>query len=189
MPHPNSPISDWVARWTHLLPHGGTALDLACGKGRHSHWLAQRGLCVTAVDLDPTALAEAAAREPAIRTVQADLENQPWPLKGQTFDAVVVTNYLWRPLWPDILASLSPGGVLLYETFAHGNATVGRPSRPDFLLQPGELLHLCSALRVVAFENGFLPHPERFVQRVCAVAENPTLESSTPKRYFLGSAG
>jgi SAM-dependent methyltransferase len=189
MPHHNSPVSDWVRRWTPLLPPGGSALDLACGHGRHSLWLAQQGLRVTAVDRDQNALAELSAGQPSIQTLQADLEGQPWPLPGQTFDAVVVTNYLWRPLWPHIVGSLAPGGVLIYETFAHGNASVGRPSRPEFLLQPGELLRLCSGLRVVAFEDGFLPEPERFVQRICAVAQSAPLESGTPTRYSLSSAG
>ncbi len=189
MPHQNAPVSDWVRRWTPLLPHGGSVLDLACGHGRHSIWLAQQGLRVTAVDRDLTALTELSARQPSIRTLQADIEGQPWPLPGQTFDAVVVTNYLWRPLWPHILGSLGSNGVLIYETFAHGNASVGRPARPDFLLQPGELLRLCSGLRVVAFEDGFMPDPERFVQRICAVAMSEPLESSTPTRYCLSSAG
>jgi SAM-dependent methyltransferase len=144
---------------------------------------------VTAVDRDETSLVPLKAQNPAIQTLQADLESQPWPLAGETFDAVVVTNYLWRPLWPHILGSLVPGGVLLYETFAHGNASVGRPSRPDFLLQQGELLRVCSGLRVVAFEDGFLPHPERFVQRICALAISPTDKSGPPKRCLLNSAG
>jgi hypothetical protein len=103
----------------------------------------------------------------------ADIENGPWPLltdgTPRQFGAVVVTNYLWRPMFPLLLQSLAPGGVLLYETFTAGNETVGKPSRADFLLQPGELLHLCQGLRVVAFEDGFLDPPARFVQRVAAV--------------------
>jgi SAM-dependent methyltransferase len=189
MPHQSTPVSDWIARWTPLLRPNGRALDLACGSGRHSIWLANQGMGVTAVDRDELSLAGLKAQNPAIHTAQADLEAQPWPLAGQTFDTVLVTNYLWRPLWPHILASLAPGGVLLYETFAHGNASVGRPSRPDFLLQPGELLRLCTGLHVVAFEDGFLPHPERFVQRICALAPSLPGESGPPKRYFLNSAG
>ena len=84
----------------------------------------------------------------------ADLENGPWPLAGERFDAVVVTNYLWRPLMPSLLASLADGGVLIYETFALGNEAFGRPSNPDFLLRPGELLRCCRGLHVVAYEDG-----------------------------------
>ena len=99
----------------------------------------------------------------------ADIENGPWPFAGETFDAVVVTHYLWRPRLPDIVAAVAPGGVLLYETFAAGNETVGKPSRPDFLLKPGELLAACDGLQVVAYENGWLDAPPRFVQRIAAV--------------------
>ena len=114
--------------------------------------------------------------------IEADIENGPWPLAGRQFDAIVVTNYLWRPLWPDLLAALAPGGVYIHETFAHGNATVGKPSRSDFLLQPGELLRACAGLQVVAYEDGFLPDPDRFVQRIAAV--RPRAEE-LPVRYGL----
>ncbi len=158
--------SDWVQRWTHLVPAGGAVLDVACGAGRHMRWFSQRGHPVTGVDRSPEAIAAAA---PLGEAVQADIENGPWPLAGRQFDGVVVTNYLWRPLLPTLLETIAPGGVLIYETFASGNETVGKPSRPDFLLQPGELLRACSALRVVAFEDGFLEEPDRFVQRIAAV--------------------
>lgn len=205
-PHrPNAAPSDWLLRWFHLIgpepeprpystPH---VLDLACGHGRHSRWLAARGCQVTALDRDPAALAAladlCACADPAspaptlagrVRTVQADLENAPWPLPGQQFDAVLVTNYLWRPLWPDLLASLRPGALLIVETFAHGQARIGRPSRPEFLLQSGELLRLCPELQVLAFEDGWLPEPARFVQRICAVRPLPGA-SADPAQYFL----
>lgn len=192
LPHTTLAPSDWVCHWTHLIPDqrpgGPRALDLACGHGRHSRWLVRQGCHVTAVDRDAEALATLADQAPRVRTLAADIEGGPWPLTGQTFDAVVVTNYLWRPLWPQLLASLAPGGVLIYETFAHGNASVGKPSRPDFLLQPGELLHLCRGLRVIAYENGFLGTPERFVQRIVAVREAETAPA-TPPRYPLRAAG
>lgn len=172
--------SRWVTRWAHLIRPGGAVLDLACGAGRHVRWLAQAGWQVTALDRD------AAAVEPLRETAEvivADLEQGAWPLPGRRFDAVIVTNYLWRPLWPDILAALGPGGVWLHETFAQGNETVGRPSNPDFLLRPGELLAVArDRLRVVAYEDGFLDEPPRFVQRiaaVCAAAGHP------PPRYRL----
>ena len=164
--HGSQDPSAWIRRWSHLVPAGAPVLDLACGQGRHMRWFAGRGHAVTGVDRDPEAIAAVA---PLGRALQADIENGPWPLPGATFGAVVVTNYLWRPLWPAILASLAPGGVLLYETFAEGNEEVGKPSRPDFLLRHGELLEACRPLHVVAYEDGFLAEPPRFVQRIAAV--------------------
>jgi SAM-dependent methyltransferase len=162
--------SPWVQRWSHLVPAGATVLDVACGSGRHVRWFAQRGCRVTGVDRD------AAALEPLrdlAETVVADIEHGPWPFTGRRFDAVVVTNYLWRALLPVVVDSVADGGVLLYETFADGNQTVGKPSNPDFLLRPGELLHAAAALRVVAYEDGFLETPPRFVQRITAVRAAP----------------
>lgn len=176
---PSTP-SDWVCRWSTLLNTNAEVLDLACGQGRHLRYLASLGHRVTGVDRNAEALR---ALEAVGDTVCADIENGPWPLDGQRFDAVVVTNYLWRPLWPHILASLKPGGVLIYETFAQGNETVGKPSRPDFLLQPGELLRRCAALHVVAYEDGFLPSPARFVQRIAAIT--PGAKFSQPTRHAL----
>jgi SAM-dependent methyltransferase len=170
-----------VQRWSHLVPVGGTVLDVACGQGRHLRWFAGRGHAVTGVDRDPTAVAAAAS---AGRVVQADIENGPWPFEGQRFDAVVVTNYLWRALLPVIVDSVAEGGVLIYETFATGNESVGRPFRPDFLLQPGELLQACAGLHVVAYENGFCDHPERFVQRITALRKRPS-DASVPARHLL----
>ena len=166
--------SPWVQRWSHLAAPGAAVLDVACGGGRHLHWFAERGHPVTGVDIDTNA---ASAMVPKARLVTADIENDPWPLNDaagnpEPFGAIVVTNYLWRPLLPTLLASLDDGGVLLYETFAQGNETVGRPARPDFLLKPGELLQVCAGLQVVAYENGYLEHPARFVQRIAAV-RNP----------------
>ena len=171
--------SPWVVRFTHLVRAGGTVLDLACGSGRHVHWFEQRGHPVTAVDRDSVLLDLLAG---TTETIEADIENGPWPLAGRQFDAVVVTNYLWRPLFPHILEAVAPGGVLLHETFAQGNETVGKPSRPDFLLRPGELLQAYAALRVVAYEDGFLDGPPRFVQRIAAVRERP---GAAQPRYTL----
>ena len=179
--HGTESPSPWVQRWSHLVPVGGTVLDVACGQGRHLRWFAGRGHAVTGVDRDPTAVAAAAS---AGRVVQADIENGPWPFEGQRFDAVVVTNYLWRALLPVIVDSVAEGGVLIYETFATGNESVGRPSRPDFLLQPGELLQACAGLHVVAYENGFCDHPERFVQRITALRKRPS-DASVPARHLL----
>ena len=166
--HGTEAPSIWIQRWSHLLAPACSALDVACGGGRHMQWLSSQGHAVLGIDRSAEALLLAQAHG---QTLQADIENGPWPIKGQIFGAVVVTNYLWRPLWPQITASVAPGGVLLYETFAQGNETVGKPSRPDFLLRTGELLQVCSdaGLQVVAYEDGFLDSPERFVQRVAAV--------------------
>ena len=165
-PHTGLAPSPWVVRWSHLVAPGATVLDVACGAGRHVRWFAQRGCRVTALDRD------AAAVEPLhaiAEVVLADIEAGAWPLAGRRFDAVIVTNYLWRALVPTLIASLADGGVLLWETFASGNQTVGRPSNPQFLLEPGELLEAAAGLHVVAYENGFLERPDRFVQRICAV--------------------
>jgi SAM-dependent methyltransferase len=183
--HGTETPSAWVQRWAHLVPAGGSVLDVACGHGRHLRWFAERGHPVTGVDRSPEAIASLAGIG---RTVLADIENHPWPLEGERFDAVVVTNYLWRPLLPVIVASVAEGGVLIYETFADGNESVGKPSRPDFLLQTGELLVACRDLRVVAFEDGFSDRPERFVQRIAAVRKRSTTAVSPP-RYPLDAAG
>lgn len=179
--------SAWVQRWSHLVRPGGTVLDVACGHGRHMQWFATRGHPVTGVDRSPEAIAAVA---PLGEALQADIENAPWPLmqdgQPRQFDAVVVTNYLWRALLPVIRQSLAPGGVLLYETFTLGNETVGKPSRPDFLLQPGELLRAFADLRVVAYENGFIAQPERFVQRIAAIRHDDALSThGAPVRYEL----
>ena len=169
---PDAP-SEWVRRWSHLVPPGATVLDVACGAGRHLRWFQALGHPVTGIDRDPLAVQAAAQAGEAI---EADIENDPWPLAGRTFGAVVVTNYLWRPLLPTIVDSVAPGGVLLYETFAVGNETVGRPARAEFLLRPGELLQACRDLRIVAYEEGFLDAPARFVQRIAAVRPAPSMD-------------
>jgi SAM-dependent methyltransferase len=156
----------WVQRWAHLIAPHSRVLDVACGAGRHMRFLAALGHTAEGVDRNPDAVAGAQAYG---EVVCADIENGPWPFPGQTFGCVVVTNYLWRSLFPVIVQSLAPGGVLLYETFATGNETVGKPSRPDFLLQPGELLRATEGLHTVAYEDGFETLPERFVQRIAAI--------------------
>lgn len=174
------PPSPWVQRFGSALAPGSQVLDVACGAGRHARWFAQRGCRVTALDRDAPAV------EPlrGLAEVQvADLEQDPWPLPGRRFDAVVVTHYLWRPLWPALLESIAPRGWLLYETFAAGQQSVGRPTNPDFLLRPGELLDVVrGSLRVVAYEDGFLAAPDRFIQRIAAVREVPPAQ---PARYPL----
>ncbi len=177
--HGTETPSPWVQRWAQLVPAGGTVLDVACGRGRHLRWFAARGHVVTGVDRDEEALK---SLDGVGETVAADIEHGSWPFAARQFDAVIVTNYLWRPLFDRISGAVAPGGVLIHETFALGNETVGKPSRPDFLLQPGELLRAYVQLRVVAYEDGFLDHPPRFVQRVAAVRPGP---AATQARYPL----
>jgi SAM-dependent methyltransferase len=166
--------SAWLQRWAHLIAPGSRVLDVACGAGRHMRWLAAQGHEVSGVDRNPDAVALAQAFGDV---TCADIENGPWPFPGQSYGAVIVTHYLWRPLLPQIVQSVAPGGVLIYETFAAGNETVGKPSRPDFLLQPGELLRATEGLHTVAYENGFETPPDRFVQRIAAVRPLPTADA------------
>jgi SAM-dependent methyltransferase len=179
-PHAGLDASAWVQRWSHLIAPGATVLDVACGSGRHLRWFAQRACRVTGVDRDAATLA---LSQNIAETVLADIEAGPWPLAGRRFDAVVVTHYLWRELLPTIVGSVAEGGVLLYETFSEGQASVGKPSNPAFLLRPAELLQAAKGLRVVAFEDGFETAPERFVQRLAAVRERPG--QAAPARYPL----
>ena len=196
--HGSEPPSAWVQRWSHLVAERGEVLDVACGLGRHARWFHERNHPVALVDRAQAAIESIAIPAQACEAVVADIETGPWPFAGRQFAAVVVINYLWRPLLPTLLRSLAPGGVLIYETFTQGNETVGKPSRPDFLLRTGELLEVCQGLRVVAFEDGFQDaapgRPPRFIQRIAAVREvasavgvgqpfNP--EAGSPTRYSL----
>jgi SAM-dependent methyltransferase len=162
--------SPWVARFAALVPPGARVLDLAAGHGRHAQLFALRGCRVEAVDRDAEALAGLADRE-GIDTRVADLEGGPWPYHTDTFDAVVVCNYLYRPLLPALLKLVAPHGVLIYETFMVGNERFGKPSNPAFLLRAGELLELVRGrMAVVAFEQGEISSPRpAMVQRLCAV--------------------
>jgi SAM-dependent methyltransferase len=158
------PVSDWVARWAHLVERG-PVLDLACGEGRHAVFFAERGLEVWALDREPQTLPA------SIHFVKADLEDgSPWPFAGRRFAAIVVTNYLHRPLLPVLAESLDAGALLIYETFMAGNERYGKPSNPSFLLRPGELVEAFSGLTLVAFEQGVVERPKKaVVQRLCAV--------------------
>ncbi len=162
--------SQWVQRFLPLVAAGGSVLDLACGQGRHSLLLAQRGYRVEAVDRDAEAVADIAAKAPGIVTRVADLEGGPWPYHGRKFDGIVVTNYLFRPLLPMLLDALDVNGVLIYETFMVGNERFGKPANPAFLLRPDELLDVVRPrLTVVAFEQGEIAAPRpAVVQRLCA---------------------
>jgi SAM-dependent methyltransferase len=154
-----------------LIPTGGRVLDVACGSGRHARLLAEMGYHVEAVDRDAAALA-ALASAARITTRSIDLEREPWPYPAASFDGVIVTCYLYRPRFDALIEVLKPGGVLVYETFMVGNETLGKPSNPDFLLGPDELLErVRTRLTVVAFEQGRVERPRpACVQRICAAA-------------------
>jgi SAM-dependent methyltransferase len=174
--------SSWVKRWAHLVPSAQSLLDVACGAGRHTKLFADKGCRVTALDISQEALQKLALHSPNVEVIQADVENMPWPLMQQgapqTFDAIVVTNYLYRPLIPLLLASLADDGVLIYETFTAGHERFGKPSNPDFLLQPRELLSLCADMHIVAYEEGFLLNPDRLVQRIVATRRTTKMQGS-----------
>jgi len=162
--------SPWITRFAPLIPPGARVLDLACGQGRHSRFFAARLCDIVAVDRDSQALG-ALAGVPRVTTFAADLEGGPWPLSGRQFDAIVVANYLHRPLFPKLLESLDRDGAFLYETFAAGNEAYGRPSNPQHLLAADELLSLLrERLTIVAFEQGLAGAARPAVmQRIAAV--------------------
>lgn len=165
--------SAWVRRFAPLVPARGRVLDVACGRGRHARLFLGRGHRVTAVDRDLSGLADLRDHD-SLDAVEADLESgAPPPFAGQRFDAVVVTNYLYRPLLPTLVEVLAPGGLLIYETFALGNERFGRPSNPDYLLRPGELLEVVRGrLRVLAYEDLIVEAPKpAAIQHICARRE------------------
>jgi SAM-dependent methyltransferase len=152
--------SRWVVRWAPLVARG-PVLDVASGAGRHAMFFAERGLEVVAVDREAHAI-------PGVKFVKADLEEgSPWPFAGQRFGAIVVTNYLYRAIFGHLSAALAEGGALIYETFMVGNERFGKPSNPDFLLRPGELLQAFAGLTVVGFEQGATENA--VVQRICVI--------------------
>ena len=169
--HADLPPSEWIARFAGLVPAGGAVLDVAAGGGRHTRLFRRLGHPVVAVDIDTAGLGDLAG-DPDVELLRQDLEDgRPWPFADRRFAGVIVTNYLWRPILPDIVASVAPGGALLYETFATGNERFGKPSNPDFLLQPGELLDAVrGAFRIVAYEDIEQSEPRAaMVQRIAAL--------------------
>lgn len=162
--------SPWVRRYASLVPAGGRLLDLACGNGRHARFFAGRGHPVVGVDVDLGGVADLRGR-PGFEFMQADLETGDWPFAAGSMAGIVITNYLHRPLFRRLPATLAPGGALIIDTFAAGNERFGRPRNPDFLLAAGELLHtLGRELQVVAYEHGVVRQPGPAVrQRIVAV--------------------
>jgi SAM-dependent methyltransferase len=168
--HASLAPSRWVLRFSSLVADGARVLDVACGQGRHSRWFAARGCRVVAVDRD-TAVLDQLASVAGVTAVSVDLEAHPWPFETEKFDAIIVTHYLHRALFPSLLRALADDGVLVYETFARGNEAYGKPSNPDFLLTEGELLTIIGrSLIVVAFEQGRIEsEPPAVVQRLAAL--------------------
>jgi SAM-dependent methyltransferase len=179
-PHIDAP-SPWVVRFAPLVAHNGRVLDVACGHGRHSVFFAARGCHVIALDRDASALAALAGRT-RITPLEVDIEAAPWPLPGERFDAAIATNYLHRALLHNLIAAIADDGVLIYETFARGNEVYGKPSNPDFLLAPGELLTAVGdRLTVVAFEQGMVSDVRPAVmQRIAAVGSARAWPPSLP---------
>ena len=186
MAHSSPDASPWVARFASLIPQG-RVLDLACGSGRHSRLLSALGYSVLAVDRDVMALESLVDASIETRPFDVELEGADqisgWPLRPSSFSGVVVTNYLHRPLMDALLASVVPGGVLIYETFAQGNGQFGKPSNPDFLLARGELLEfgfLAPTWQVIAFEDGYVDMPKpAMIQRICARREGAATTCSS----------
>lgn len=177
--------SAWVERYMADMRPGGSVLDVACGGGRHLRLARRLGLRVTGVDKTLRGVTDLAG-DPLVTLVEADLENgAPWPFAGRVFDAVVVTNYLWRPLFPWIVASVAPDGILLYETFARGNERFGSPRNPDFLLEAGELIARTTPdLVTVAYEHVTISEPARIVARIVAVGRDHKWLIEPPAAQF-----
>ncbi len=162
--------SQWVVEHAPLIREGGRVLDLACGSGRHAIWLAGQGYQVDAVDRDAQVVVAMQAM-PNISVSITDIETGDWPETDQRYDGIVVSRYLFRPLLKTLAGMLNPDGVLIYETFMLGNERYGRPSNPDYLLQPDELnLVYAPLLKIYAFEQGKVDDPVPAVmQRICAI--------------------
>lgn len=163
----------------------GTVLDVACGGGRHLRLARQHGFSVVGVDRTCHGVADLDGL-PGVELIEANLEDgRSWPLADRTFDVVIVTNYLWRPVFPDIVAAVSRSGLLLYETFAQGNERFGSPRNPDFLLAPGELIERTrGSLVTVAYEHSALAEPPRHIARIAAVgADHDWLIDPPPAQF------
>jgi SAM-dependent methyltransferase len=143
-----------------LLPLG-LALDVAMGRGRNAIFLATRGFDVDGVDVDPVAVAEArsAARKlnAPIRATVGNVEDGTHIIPEDTYDAIIVFNYLHRPLFRDIREGVRPGGVVVYETFNQNQPAYGRPTNPDYLLRCGELREVFADWEILAEREGVEP--------------------------------
>ncbi len=168
--HDRTEPSPWVLRFSDRIPAGGDVIDIACGAGRHGRLLLEKGHPVTFVDIDTEGLDDLGGRSD-VAVIETDLETEGfWPFAGHAYDGVIVTNYLWRPILPQIIDLVAPGGLLIYETFAVGNEAFGKPSNPDYLLKPDELLSAIDGkLEVLEFEQVETETPKpAVVQRIAA---------------------
>ena len=166
--------SNWVEKYLEIIPKGGTVLDLACGSGRHTRLLLNTGRSVTALDRDVSKL-EDLSNNNHLKIFKFDLEgNVPWPFNAESFDGIIVVNYLYRPLFPMIIDALAVNGVLIYQTFAIGNEKYGRPNNPDYLLKNNELLNeFGEQLQVVKFDHGYIRRPSpAIMQSICCIKQN-----------------
>lgn len=180
---PRDPLapSAWVRRFLSGISDGGRVLDVACGSGRHLRLALEHGYSVVGVDRDLSGVADLQER-PGVELIASDLEDGPFPFRGRTFAGVIVTRYLWRPILPDIVACVGRDGLLIYETFAVGNERFGRPTNPDFLLNPGELVDAVrERLIPMAFEHVTASDPPRIVQRIAAVGPDHPWLQNPPK--------
>ena len=164
-------VSNWVRKYISLIPSKKLVLDLACGSGRNTRFLLDQGYTVVALDKDISQLADISG-ELNLRKYKFDLETSAkFPFNKQEFSGIIVTNYLHRPLFGDLINALSHGGVLIYQTFMSGHEAYGRPSNPNFLLKINELNDVfANKLDVVAFEQGYEENPKpAVIQKICAV--------------------
>lgn len=185
MTHLLGPPSPWVTAYLSGAPAGGRVLDVACGRGRHVRHALALGYRVTGIDRSLAGLADLAGDE-RLTLVEADLEDgTPWPFADTTFDAVIVTKYLWRPLFPVLAASVAADGLLIYETYARGNGRYGAPSNPDFLLEPGELIErVRPQLMPVAYQHVTLDDPPCIVARIVAAGPDHKWLNDPPGPQF-----
>ena len=194
--------SPWVRRFLPLIPKNqGPVLDLACGNGRHSRLLLDAGYDVWSLDKDAALLAPLESL--GARCFQFDLEAKNhetndagkvhWPFDANTFAAIIVTNYLYRPLLSTLTSSLKERGILIYETFAVGNEVFGRPKNPDFLLAPGELIQQFLSQsnadvrknHCISYEHGEISDPKRaVVQRICLRSVSAALAIDTSSDHL-----
>ena len=166
--------STWIMQQAKSWPDQAELLDFASGHGRHSCALSDAfpgRFDILATDHNHEALKELIAQCPCVETLHTDLEDSnSWPFKDHNFDVVLVTNYLFRPRLGALFKLIRKGGFLAYETFADGNATYGRPSNPNFLLNDGELLaRLPDDFTVLDYFHGKIDQPQpAIIQRLAA---------------------
>ncbi len=181
---PPDTASPWIRRFAPLIAGGGGVLDVACGNGRNGRHCLALGHRVVFLDINISGVADLVGNTDT-ECMSVDLEGgDPWPLDERQFAAVLVVNYLYRPLMARLFAALAPGGLLFYETFSRAQTITGRPPRnPDHLLAPGELLRLIDGiLTPIAFEEGLLqedPFPG-IKQRLLAVNDLGPLAATLP---------